>query len=101
MAGRLRLGHLVQIAEPVIVLRPVHERDVASVRTRNKLLLRGNPAVHPQIQSTRGSCVWWNRVEAYRTSSKSLRIAHRPAKKVARPCRLKLWHVIAPEAIFF
>src|SRR5689334_13053117 len=100
MAARFRLGDVVKVAKPVIILRPVHERNVAQVRTGHKLLLSRDASVHPQVQSASSCRIRRSRVEADGTPFQCPWLTHRPAKKLSRPGGLKFRDVVTPEAIF-
>ena len=50
---RLRVGDVDQVSEPVIILGPIHEADVAGVSPFLEILPVGDAAIGPEVQRPR------------------------------------------------
>ena len=48
MASGFGFIYLANIAEPVIILRPIHQADVARIRARREVPAIGNASIEPQ-----------------------------------------------------
>ncbi|OQB94286.1 MAG: hypothetical protein BWX84_00272 [Verrucomicrobia bacterium ADurb.Bin118] len=93
MSGRLRLRHLAKIAEPIIILWPVYQRDVARIRAGNKQRLVRQAPIRPQSRARLRIGVQLARLVGGR-----VRIF--PGEQFARPRGVKIRDVITPEIVF-
>src|SRR5713101_4013382 len=97
MAGGFGFAHLANVSEPVIILRPVHQTDIARIRAWCEIATVGDPAVEPQPPIGTMQIVFW--IECMRARPERDRITHRPAQELAWPGGLQCRHVVAPELV--
>ena len=89
-------GSSIEVAEPVVVLRPVHQADVAVGRAIHQLRLVEDASIGPQVQSLGDRA---DRVETDLPRFQRDRVGHIEGKQVARPARRQFRHVVAPDLV--
>ena len=90
--GRLVGRDVEKIAEHVIVLRPVHERDIARVGARDEIRAVDDPAVTEEARRLR-----WIETHVERLERLGLRI--KQAEQLSRPRRREGRDVVTPERV--
>ena len=85
-------GHLKQIAQHVVVLRPVHERGVASVGAGNEIRAINDAAIFKEAGALRG-------IEAHGEGFESARRGIIVTEKFAGPSRREGRNVVAPQRV--
>src|SRR5947208_1657116 len=95
MFGDLRRG-IGEVAEPIVILRPIDERDIAAMGALGEVLPIYDPSIGPEIHApnraahgAKADCAFFQRA----------RICHVPTQEFAGPWRGQLGHVVAPELI--
>lgn len=97
MVLRFLFGAAVEIAEPVVVLRPVDEGDVALAEARPEIGFVHDAAVEPQIEAAllrlQGG------IEEDVAAFQGDGIRHRPRQQLVGPGGRQLGEVVAPERV--
>ena len=98
MMPGFRFRHVADVTQPIIVLRPVHQANIAGIRARREIPAIGDAAVKPQPAI--GMVVFVFRIERVRPWGEPDWVAHCPAQQFAGPRWRERRHVIAPELVF-
>src|SRR5688500_5085030 len=85
-----------QVAEEVVILRPVHQADISHISFWREIVPTDEPTVPPQIE--RSSCLS-HRIESQGSRLKRGRMRIGKVQQLARPGRSQLWHERAPEVV--
>src|SRR5579863_10419232 len=98
MARGFFFAHVENVPQPVIVLRPVHQRDVARVGARSEIPPPRDAPIEPP--STCRSLLVALRVEGELALAESARLRRRPTEQLADPSRFQRRRVVAPKGVF-
>src|SRR5438034_3605852 len=96
MPGRFLGGNVAEVAEPVIILRPVNQCDIAAVSTGREIATVRDATIEPEIEPLPCLAGW---VEASGSLLERDRLGRPPAQERSGPGRRQLWNILAPEVI--
>src|SRR5262245_31576814 len=88
---------ITKIAEPIVVLRPIHQRDIASKRSSSKVSAIDQAAVKPKVWL---AAFWMKRIKSHVPVLQRLRLGCRKTEEFPRPRRAQFRRIFTPERIF-
>ena len=86
-----------QIAQHIIVLRPVDETDAAGIGARLEILRIGDPAIKPEVERARGRSATGIEAQLLRLAAAGMRVGQ--IQQLPRPRRREFRHEVPPEII--
>ena len=97
MAAPVLVGDPDEIAAHVIVLRPVHRREIARVRAGQEVRAVRDAPVPPQVEQL--ALLVADRIEGVMPRREGDGMAAREREQAPRPWRREARHVVAPERV--
>src|SRR6185436_9103167 len=93
---RLGVRHVHEVTEPIVVLWPIDEGDVAGVSAVREVGAVGEAAVGPQVEATVART---GGVKADGPFLERPRLAHAPTQQLPRPRGSHVRDVLPPEVV--